>query len=207
MAAIENLCSLTILLNRGEMLACEETSSVIQLYLDSIGSQKAEEYLLTDETERSGTGLIRFTSFHIENSKGEKIHAARSGGDVVFVLGYRCAKDGVIHEVDPGISIGTMRLGLLVNYSSYSNELFTAVNGYGEFRFSIQDLPLASGTYQVGARVTVKGEEADWPRNEVGYLEVEPGDFFKSGRLGFSGGAPLLMRGKWEIKGRKEQKV
>ena len=33
------------------------------------------------------------------------------------------------------------------------------------------------GSYQVGARVTVDAEEADWPRDPVGSFFVEAGDF------------------------------
>jgi hypothetical protein len=43
------------------------------------------------------------------------------------------------------------------------------------------------------------GEEADWPRRAVGYIDVEPGDLFGTGRLGIEGRAPFLVEGSWTV--------
>jgi hypothetical protein len=41
---------------------------------------------------------------------------------------------------------------------------------------------------------------ADGPRNGVAYLDVEPGDFYGTGRTGFMGDCPLLVDESWEVK-------
>ena len=48
----------------------------------------------------------------------------------------------------------------------------------GQFICRIPRLFLAPGRYRIGARVLERGEEADWPRDGVGYLEVEGGDYY-----------------------------
>jgi lipopolysaccharide transport system ATP-binding protein len=67
------------------------------------------------------------------------------------------------------------------------------------FRCSIPRLPLPAGKYQVGARMTVDGEEADWPRDHVGAFFVEAGDFYGSGRTGCDGATSILVDGKWGV--------
>ena len=90
---------------------------------------------------------------------------------------------------------------LFVLYSSYLGRIFETVPPAGAFRCFVPKLPLPPGRYRVGARVTVGGEEADWPRDGVGYLDVEAGDFYASGSKGFGGTALFLVSGQWEVQG------
>ena len=52
----------------------------------------------------------------------------------------------------------------------------------------------------MGIRVVANREEADWPRNVVGAIDVVSGDFHKSGHSGFEGSAPLLLDGEWDVR-------
>ena len=89
---------------------------------------------------------------------------------------------------------------LFVYYGSYSGETFRVDRRSGTFRCTIPRLPLVSGRYQVGARVTVGGVEADWPQEGVGYFFVEAGDFYRSGRIGCGDSTSFLVDGKWAVR-------
>ena len=71
----------------------------------------------------------------------------------------------------------------------------------GRFVCRIPRLPLVAGRYPVVARVTVGAEEADYPRNSVGAIQVVEGDFFGSGNPGVATHSPFLVDGSWSVDG------
>jgi len=200
MAAIENLCVKTILIDNGSVVMQSNTTTTIQYYLETILPSMIEDIPLAERKDRSGNGTIRLISFHIEDVHGNKLMAARSGMDIVLVFGYQSRALEQLRDADIGFSIhdkGT----LAVLYSSYVGQTFQTVPPKGEFRCLVAGLPLSKGLYTVGARVTVSGQEADWPLNPVGYLDIEVGDFYGTGREGFGASAPLLLTGQWTVQG------
>ena len=199
MAAIENLCDKAILLNSGNINRQGDSQQIINYYLQSIQSD-IDNTALTDRNDRTGNGKIRLTSYHLEDMACNRISAARSGMDLALVFSFQCEKWEQVKNVDIGLSISTDHdQTLFVLYSSYLGLTFDSLPQIGAFRCIIPNLPLSSGRYRVGARVTVAGEEADWPQNGVGFLDVETGDFYRSGSEGFTGPAPFLIHGKWEV--------
>jgi len=48
--------------------------------------------------------------------------------------------------------------------------------------------------------VVVGGDEADWPREGLAFLDVIAGDFYGSGKKGFDGAAHLLLTAAWSVK-------
>jgi lipopolysaccharide transport system ATP-binding protein len=68
----------------------------------------------------------------------------------------------------------------------------------GKLKCTIRDFPYASGKYLVGARVLVNGVEADWPREMIGTIDVEGGDFYGTGYTPPSGSGSILVRGSWD---------
>ncbi|PKN20623.1 MAG: ABC transporter ATP-binding protein [Deltaproteobacteria bacterium HGW-Deltaproteobacteria-6] len=199
MAAIENLCGKAILMDNGRIAMQGNTAKAIQYYLEVVIPSVIEEIPLAARKDRSGNGIIRLTSFHIEDVHGNKLVAARSGMDIVLVFGYQSPASEQLRDADIGFSIRDKET-LSVLYSSYVGQTFETVPPKGQFHCLVKRIPLAMGHYQIGARVTVSGEEADWPRNAVGYLDIEAGDFYGTGREGFGASAPLLLMGQWTIR-------
>ncbi|MCG6535357.1 MAG: Wzt carbohydrate-binding domain-containing protein, partial [Syntrophales bacterium LBB04] len=157
---------------------------------------------LLERKDRHGNGLIRFSSFHIEDTEGRKLSAARSGMDIVFVFGFHCKDSSQTKNIDVGFSLHDMdNTAISVHYSSYLGQLFSNVPENGFFRFSLKKLALSQGSYWVGARILVNGVESDWPLNGVGSLFVETGDFYATGNRGFEGKAPVLLDGRWDVLG------
>ena len=200
MAAIENLCQQCLLLDSGLLITKDESNKTINMYLGEILPSHVENVPLSERKNRSGNGLIRLNRFYVEDTEGHRLSAVRSGMDVVFVLAYQTAGIESRRNVDIGFSVHTSNnMGLFVFYSSFVGKIFESIPSKGVFRCIVKNFPLAAGRYRVGARVTEKGEEADWPRDGVGYLEVEYGDFYGSGSKGFIGSTPFLVKGNWQV--------
>lgn len=199
MAAVEYLCSHGIFLKRGHVVNYDKVNEIISQYsYDLIG--ETTQTALGDRTDRTGNGAVRLTSLHIEDTRGARLEAVRSGQDIVFVFGYRSANDRPVDNVDIGLSLGYGDHHLLtVLYSSYMGQTLKRLDSIGEVRCRVNSLPIAPGRYLIGARVMIGQDEADWPRDGVGEMIVEPGDFFGTGSSGYENGAPLLIRGEWQV--------
>ena len=200
MAAIENLCRTVIVLDDGSLIREGDSREMINYYLETVLPTTVEGISLAERKDRSGNGRIRLTGFQIEDVAGNKLAAARGGMDVVFVFEYQCRDGDSPQYIDVGLSISSGNNNMLfVLYGSYTGQVFESVPPLGKFRCYVPKLPLSPGRYRVGARVTVTQEEADWPRNGVGYLDVEAGDFYGTGSKGFGRASPFLVNGRWKV--------
>jgi len=199
MGAIENLCQRSVLLESGSVAGIGDTSSVVRTYLEKVLPFAIEKVPLAQRANRSGNGKVRFTGFHVEDLGGNRLSTVSSGRDTVFVFDFCCPDGDTPKAVDMGFSAHCGTQDLFVLYSSYMGQTFGVVPPKGQFRCTIPRLPLAPGRYRIGARVTVGGDEADWPRDGVGYVDVEAGDFFGTGRRGFGGKVPFLVAGNWRV--------
>src|SRR5258708_39000855 len=121
------------------------------------------------------------------------------GDSIQVVFAYDAPGTEPLRGVDIGVSVHTQNdETLFVLYASYTGPLLTVRAGKGTLRCRINRLPLAAGQYVVRARVEVAKDEADWPKQGVGYLNVEAAGFYGTGRLGHPRKAGLLMPGTWE---------
>jgi lipopolysaccharide transport system ATP-binding protein len=197
MSAIESLCTRVVWLKSGAVAMTAEPRRVIDSYQLAI-SEDTASVQLAEREDRSGNGIVRLTGFRIEDSAGRPLTSVRSGQDVVFAFDYRSSSGDRLRNVDVGISLGASdHSHLFVLYSSYVGQQFGDLPPSGRVRCLIRRFPIAPGRYRVGARVVVNSDEADWPRDGVADLNVEPGDFYGSGARGFEGAAPLLVPGDW----------
>ena len=146
---------------------------------------------------------MRLTSFHIEDEKGQHVPVLRSGHEAVFVIGYMSEASRDVRNISMSIGLYTnVNQGLFILNSSYTDQKFDEIPPVGEFKCRIPRFPLTPGRYIVGARVAVGGEEADWPKDGIGYVDVAGGDFFGNGGKGVAGGVPFLVDGSWSVEGK-----
>ena len=48
----------------------------------------------------------------------------------------------------------------------------------------------------------VGGDEADWPRERIAFLDVEAGDFYGTGAKGCEASTSVLVDGDWDSQSR-----
>jgi homopolymeric O-antigen transport system ATP-binding protein len=199
MAAVQSLCTSGVFLSQGRVVKEGTAAEVVQHYLKTITPPASESRSLANRTDRSGSGRIRLTGFWLEDEAGKPIERCMSGDTIHMVFGYDAPGTDTLRSVDIGVSVHTQNNEtLFVLYASYTGSLLTVRAGKGTLRCRIDRLPLAAGQYLIGARVEVANDEADWPKDGVGYLRVEAGDFYGTGRLGHPGGVRFLVPGTWE---------
>jgi lipopolysaccharide transport system ATP-binding protein len=201
MGAIENLCNTVMVLNKGRIVNSGKTSEMINYYSGKIIDDVISKSTLDERVEnRSGDGRIRFTNFCIKDTNNNLTDVIRSGTDVVFEFGFKALPNLTFQNIDVGFSISTYGGQILtVHYQSYKGDLFKNISGDGCFRFQFKKFPFTQGKYLIGARILISGQEADWPIDGVGYIDVETGDFFGTGSAGWNGPALLNVDGVWQV--------
>lgn len=200
MASVQNLCTRAVILENGITVFEGETDKAINFYLAN------EKQLIKKDlgtiTNRSGNGIAKFKSFHIEHSSGQIIESALSGDTIVFCFKIKVDNLTCQSEINLGFSIHTNEDELVsVLYNSYQNKtLKVKTNGTYLIQCEISNLALNEGDYIVKGRIECDKMESDWPKVPLGNLNVVKGDFYGSGNLGFTGKSKFLIRGEWDIK-------
>ncbi len=88
MAAIENLCSRTIWIDNGQLRQDGNTRDVVRSYMSSFSESQANRFDVAQQTTRSGSGQIRFTSVQFLNLEKEPQASFRSGDSVIVRFRY-----------------------------------------------------------------------------------------------------------------------
>jgi lipopolysaccharide transport system ATP-binding protein len=194
LAAVENLCSKSILLSRGSIVYEGDTNSVISKYLD--GLQVTRGIPIKSRTDRRGNGFGRFSSMYFINEFGEKVEKVACGQKVFIALQFESRGHLLIKDLDVHVTFFTNRGQFMFNCSSAgSGFAFKELPGQCTLICGIDKVPLTPGTYSINLYSTIQGQEADWLQN-AGSLTVVDGDFFGSGKLvGHNDG--FLVDQKW----------
>jgi lipopolysaccharide transport system ATP-binding protein len=181
LAAVENLCKRTIWIERGQIQRDGDTKDVIRSYLSSFGSAEAQALDLTSMSQRSGTGAARFTKIEFLTVDNDARHLVHSGEPLTVRLHYECYRD--LRELHFGLRIFS-NLGLLItdaNSWSTAQAVNSAPKGPGIIDLEIDFLNLMPGVYYIGLWIMGFGAVYDVLDN-VAKLEVEPSDYYKTGR-------------------------
>jgi lipopolysaccharide transport system ATP-binding protein len=196
MSAIESICTRCVVLNSGQIKFAGTTAEAIRAYSREVVS--TIDYQDSASIKRVGNGLVRFTSFGLEDEQGQKVYSAASGKPLTLLFGYEAAPCSE-HSLSFGFSIHTTTgQTICVLYSDYQGITFSPVHERGMLKFTTPRLILAPGTYYVAVRLLVDGKETDFPRDFVARFDIDTGDFYGQG-VGFhSGNGPVLIEGDWQ---------
>ena len=196
MSAIENLCTTSIVLRQGEIHYSGDIKSSIQKYLDD--SDKSDRECSVRNIKRSGTGDIKITDFSVETTSGNRLASVACGQDIVLVFDYEISISKNPKNISVGFSLHNSRGDMLsILYSEYCGEVFSDLEKSGRICCQINDFPCSMGRYQIKVRVLANGIEADWPKETIGTVDVEAGDFYGTGYAPQPGAGSILIRGIW----------
>lgn len=195
MVAITALCARGILLEGGRVTADGATAPVVQRYLRSIETISAIP--LANRTDRSGSGALRFESFTIVNAAtGGGL--LRSGDDVRLEVRYRSDAATLQNVHIDAVIHGPFDEQLCQLSSTAQRGGFAQVPGNGVFTCAIPRLPFEAGAFRVTLFSSVNGEVADWVIHAA-TIDVEPGDYFGTGRTNFEGQGHFLVAHAWSV--------
>jgi lipopolysaccharide transport system ATP-binding protein len=199
MGAVLALCNRVICLEKGKVSFQGTTQDSVNYYLKHSLPSLVDQPLAS-RTDRSGSGVLRITSFRVEDKEGTVIHELLSGMDLTFVIGYESKDPDKLQKIDPGISFhDEMGQTIFIHYSSYAGHLLEGGSMFGEIRFRVNHFPLNKGRYLVGCRVVVNGEEADWFRDGIAFVSVNHGNFYGAASAGCPESVSALLDGYWTM--------
>ena len=196
MSAIRFLCDKAIFLDNGFLRVCGSVEDGIALYLRS-----STDLPRLSVESRTGDARIQFTDFWIENDDGDRLTTVASGEPCTLVFGYRNVGYQGQGKVDVGFGLhSSSGERLLLLYASHLDGCFTHLHSNGQFRCRLPALPLATGRYGIFPRIEIDGKETDYPRDGIGWVDVEEINFYGTGRrMGQHGHAHAyyLTKGEW----------
>ncbi len=193
MVAINALCRRAVLLEQGQVTQDGATGQVVQRYLNSLETIATAP--LTDRRDRGGTGALRFESFRARNlTLGGGL--IRTGDDVEFEIAYRSDQPTLRNVHVDMVIHGSYDEPIAQLSNTAQRGVFERIDGTGVFRCRVPRLPLEGGAYRVTVYSEVDGDIADWVIHAT-TLNVEPGDYFGSGRTNFEGTGHFLIAHEW----------
>jgi lipopolysaccharide transport system ATP-binding protein len=190
-AAIQNLCTRALLLREGVVQATGPVDQVIRLYLRQLDEGRAAGDVLA----ASASGGVELRAVEAVDDK-EGLATVLAGRPCRIRLRIR-VRDGV-RGVAASIGINDdydRRVALL--YSTFTGTSFTLDRGEHSVEVLVPSLALFPGRYSLDVKLVAAGEALLWaPR--VAFLDVEPSDFFGTGRFpDRAAGGVCLLAQEW----------
>jgi len=199
LAAVENLCSRVVWIDKGKVRQDGNTQEVIRGYMDSFGEGKTSGHDLSTHPHRSGSGHIRFTSFEQLGLDRRPLKIVRSGDG--FVLRFHYTVNARASLPAFVIRLHTLLGTLAIEMNSWMVDYeipYLAPGDDGYIDLEIGYLNLTPGRYLVTLEVGVVGVVYD--RLEYcGTLEVEASDFYGTGKGVESRFGIMFVPIKWNL--------
>ncbi len=182
MSAIQNLCDKCLYLKNGKVVDFGVSEKIIPQYL--LSSQALNSIVLSDLVDRSGNGILKFLSIKYKDGNGSVITSAIAGSSLNIEFEILSSASSVLSNINITVGIDdehAQRITQLNNNNT--NQIFNQVlPGVFKVHINIPVLPFKGGRYTISLFASVNGDIADWIQ-EATVLDIESGDFFKTGRL------------------------
>jgi len=198
MAAVQNLCTRGILLDRGRILSDGNISSVIGEYTRRASCMSRNS--LRTRADRAGKGDVIITDVAILDAQGKPACGCIAGTELKLRLSYS-VRPGIKLQNNCSIDVCIERnMKCLTNLSTaFPSRVPLILEGDGHLDFRIPELPLSKATYLLSTYVQADGATQDWVQDAF-ELQVVAGDFFGTGKNCHDGwsGEYVLVKHTWE---------
>lgn len=177
MAAIQNLCSRSVLLSSGELEIKGDTGEVVSKYL---ATPWVEPSPLGEIEKRGGDGSFRFESLSINGIPANTTVEVEAWCPVVFEFQVRNFTNEKQRDVriDVGVNDG---MGQRVAWMSTAMVNSTIPSEAERIRLVVENLPLVPGRYDLNLYAESDGRVVDHLRNVAPFYIAEA-DYFNTGR-------------------------
>ncbi|MDP0489569.1 MAG: ABC transporter ATP-binding protein [Verrucomicrobiota bacterium JB023] len=186
MAAVQNLCPKSLLLEKGQVKAYDDSPEIIKLY-----NQANRKALVWD---RRGNGKIKLLDISVSGEGGEKVEPYSD----LHIDMVTKNETGDPLKLDVGVSILDKNGVRLVQVNTQNKGEQSQVAGGAEkrFKFKIPGLPLRSGEYSLKVCLQDSGEIYDLIES-CSYFRIEEDDLHGTGRRSLSDDTVLDV--KYEV--------
>ncbi|KPF66568.1 hypothetical protein IP69_14775 [Bosea sp. AAP35] len=198
MASVASLCPRTVRLEGGVVVDDGPSGDVINRYYGQEHQAKGIASL-ADRRDRIGSGVVRFTSYHLEDLSGQVLNYVRSGEPASIVLNYEC---------QPGFDGPAELLANIVFSNSKGVRLFGAPSDAtrqtkgrlwpkGRLVCRLPEVPLLPGNYELDIACLRDRELADKIMGAATLTVIE-GDPFGTGALPHPHFGDVVIRYGWD---------
>jgi len=198
LAAVEKLCSRSILLEEGSCVADGPTSQIITQYLSGLLDVATSD--LASRTDRKGEGHVRFTKIEILDKYGNKQSTFLSGRPLRIRLHYHANSSRPLMNCRVSVAVnGWGKVYFLASTELHTDECLV-LPSEGFIDCVVDELPLSVGIYYLCPFFEMNGIVQD-TLDSAGILQVEDGNFFGTGKdypVGWAG-KTVLVKHRWEI--------
>jgi lipopolysaccharide transport system ATP-binding protein len=197
MAAIQSLCDKAIYLKQGQVQMIGGVDQVLNAYLKA--ASQIQQIDLSDRTDRSGNGEIRFQSVEIKDADNQLLQEFQCGKAGKICVNFIRKNNNTIKNLHLALGVNDEHGHRIAQFNNEStNQLFTEVNS-NSIEIVIPKVPFRQGKYSFVLYSTVNGEIADWIQ-EAGSFDVEAGDFYNTGKLPPEGQGNIFIDHSFQLK-------
>ncbi|MHA1267979.1 MAG: ABC transporter ATP-binding protein, partial [Candidatus Helarchaeota archaeon] len=188
MAAIQNLCGRTILLENGIIKIDDNTDRVVNKYLDQ---GRNENIFLPKAEHKSRDNYIRINNFWVNPSP------AKTGNPVEFIFEIERPKfSNSPANIELAVGILSMNYERILHiYSRNMGRHFSIHTGKSIIKASINSLNLVTGNYRINLWIGSGNQTFDFIQDCYN-LFVEPG-YFREGYYIEPKGYSALLKSEW----------
>jgi lipopolysaccharide transport system ATP-binding protein len=195
--SVSSLCNKGILLNDGKIVFDGDAKQAINKYIEF--NRDITSISLIERDDRIGEGSLMFQKVWLENEEGEIINTIKSGESIQIVLEY-------ITNTDKNHSNLSVACALKDNMGNQLGDLWNESCGdhwekipsKGKVRCILKKLPLNEGRYYFNVCARLNNIIQDFIL-DIGYFDVEAGDFFGTGRLPDKNQGIFLFDQIWDL--------
>lgn len=199
-AAVENLCTRGVVLNRGRLVFDGTQLEALQFYARS---QPADAGELEDH-RRMGTGELRVHRIELLDREQKPASSIPAGAPLEIRLHYRTANGQPPPGLDCTLTIANgLGVPLSTHSTRFTGQRFTGVASEGCFVCRLAAIPLAAGTYRLDYAIHEprRRKFAFDAMDHAREIVVTEADFFGGGKLPAPAEGPVLLQGSWAVEG------
>lgn len=200
MAAVNQLCTRSILLKQGQVIADGDTSDVVLQYLSGEASDKAI-IDLSNRTDRRGNGKLRYAEVSILNSHGQATQEFFSGSELNIQLRYCNTPELVSTDVALAVRIDDMYgRPMFTMDTKFTSTTIKLLDVEGTVKCKIPELQLLAGTYSLHLWAgAADGREVYDSITRTIEFTVYPANVYKSGRFPDNKHGVMYVIHQWEV--------
>lgn len=201
MAAVEHLCPRSIWIEGGEIREDGRSSDVIKHYMGTFSNTQQATVDFTAAVDRRGSGAVRYLGIDILDFEGNIQSLVQSGDALVIRLHYEVLE--TVTQPIFGFQLFSAAGVFLTDVSTWNLgvDIPSLSPGRGYVELVIDFLNLMPGRYFLSLWLTSPGEVLHDVLEHCAVLDVEPSNFYKSGRGIESRFGILFFPCQWNLAG------
>ena len=200
MAAVENLCSRGIWIDKGQLRMDGPSKDVIKAYLSTYAGEDSQNSALAVEG-RMGSGEVRYTDVKLLAQDGTPSRVIQSGDAMTLRLHFRASEQ----VLQPNFIVRFYTsMGTLVSETGswlYGATIPCLKQGDGYVDLELDAMNLNPSRYMISLSITGGAEDKMMDSEVHTFFDVEPSSAHGTSRALSSGNGIVYFRQRWNLSG------